>query len=109
MPAPLAIRVDNSDDILVALSGIAPGTKIAADLITTEKIPAKQKLAGRDFNPGDDITMYGVTVGMATQPITAGSLIHTGNITHKSSEYSGKKTDTQWGKTGYIPMAWPHL
>jgi altronate hydrolase len=103
MPAPLAIRVDTNDDILVALTGIAPGTEIAANLITTEEIPAKQKLAGRDFKPGDDITMYGVTVGGATRAIAAGELIHTGNITHKSSEYSGKKTEIPWQKPDTSP------
>ncbi|MCP4846612.1 MAG: altronate dehydratase [Verrucomicrobiaceae bacterium] len=103
MPAPLAIRVDTKDDILVALTDIAPGTEIADTLVTTEEIPAKQKLAGRDFKPGDDITMYGVTVGSATRAIAAGELIHTGNITHKSSEYSGKKTDMPWDKPDPSP------
>ena len=98
MPAPPAIRVDASDDILVALRNIAQATEILEGLRTTEEIPAKQKLAGRDFSQGEDITMYGVTVGTATRPISAGSLIHTGNITHKSSEYSGKKTQRVWKK-----------
>ncbi len=98
MPAPPAIRVDASDDILVALRNIAQTTEILEGLSTTEEIPAKQKLAGRDFSQGEDITMYGVTVGTATRPIAAGSLIHTGNITHKSSEYSGKKTQRVWKK-----------
>jgi altronate hydrolase len=98
MPAPPAIRVDPSDDILVALRDIAPGMEISGGLSTTEEIPAKQKLAGRDFSQGEDITMYGVTVGTATRPIAAGSLIHTENIAHKSSEYSGKKTQSSWKK-----------
>ena len=103
MPAPPAIRVDASDDILVALRSISQTTEILEGLITTEEIPAKQKLAGRDFSQGEDITMYGVTVGTATRPIAAGSLIHTGNITHKSSEYSGKKTQCVWEKPDTSP------
>jgi len=103
MPAPPAIRVDASDDILVALRSITQATEILEGLCTTEEIPAKQKLAGRNFSQGEDIKMYGVTVGTATQPIAAGSLIHTGNITHKSSEYSGKKTQSVWKKPDTSP------
>jgi altronate hydrolase len=98
MPVTPAIRVDPTDDLLVALTDIARGTEIAAPLIATENIPAKQKLAGRDFNPGEEMTMYGVVVGTATKPIAAGDLIHTGNIAHKSSEYSGKSIDLPWEK-----------
>ena len=61
MPAPPAIRVDASDDILVALRNIAQATEILEGLSTTEEIPAKQKLAGRDFSQGEDITIFSLT------------------------------------------------
>jgi altronate hydrolase len=64
--------------------------------LNKELIPAKQKLAGKDFNDGDDITMYGVVVGSTKKSIRSGALISTENITHKSSPYEGKNVETSW-------------
>ena len=49
----IAIRVDPDDDVLVALTDIKCSEEIEPDLITREFIPAKQKLAGRDFIDGE--------------------------------------------------------
>lgn len=61
-----------------------------------EKIPAKQKFAAHDFAPGDLVTMYGVTVGRATQAIPRGALLHTHNIVHATAAFSGKQRDYSW-------------
>ncbi|MEE2808148.1 MAG: altronate dehydratase [Verrucomicrobiota bacterium] len=96
MPHKIAIRVDPDDDVLVALTDIKCSEEIEPDLITREFIPAKQKLAGRDFNDGDNITMYGVVVGSTKKSIRSGELISTENVTHKSSSYEGKNNETDW-------------
>ncbi len=85
----IAIRVDPEDNVLVALTDIKCSTEIEPGLITKELIPAKQKLAGRDFNDGNDITMYGVVVGSTKKTIRSGELISTENVAHKSSPYEG--------------------
>ena len=95
MPSP-AIRVAPDDDVLVALSDLAEGTEVETGLLTAEPIPAKQKLAARAFGIGDDITMYGVTVGTATQPIAEGGLLGTANVAHKSTAFAGKQADRSW-------------
>ncbi|MEC8907048.1 MAG: SAF domain-containing protein, partial [Verrucomicrobiota bacterium] len=92
----IAIRVDPEDNVLVALTDIKCSTEIEPGLVTKELIPAKQKLAGRDFNDGDDITMYGVVVGSTKKTIQSGELISTENIAHKSSPYEGKNVETNW-------------
>lgn len=92
----IAIRVDPDDDVLVALTDIEGSEEIEPDLITREFIPAKQKLAGRDFTDGEDITMYGVVVGSTKKSIRSGELISTENITHKSSSYEGKNNEAAW-------------
>ena len=94
MPRKIAIRVDPDDDVLVALTDINNSEEIEPGLITKELIPAKQKLAGKDFNNGDDITMYGVVVGSTKKLIRSGELISTENVTHKSSPYEGKDIET---------------
>ena len=92
----IAIRVDPEDNVLVALTDIKCSTEIEPGLITKELIPAKQKLAGRDFNDGDDITMYGVVVGSTKKTIRSGELISTENVAHKSSPYEGKNVEINW-------------
>ena len=92
----IAIRVDPDDDVLVALTDIKCSEEIEPDLITREFIPAKQKLAGRDFIDGEDITMYGVVVGSTKKSIRSGELISTENVTHKSSSYEGKNNEAGW-------------
>ena len=96
MSRKIAIRVDPDDDVLVALTDIKSSEEIEPGLITKELIPAKQKLAGKDFNGGDDITMYGVVVGSTKKSIRSGELINTENVTHKSSPYEGKNVETSW-------------
>ena len=96
MPHKIAIRVDPDDDVLVALTDIEGSEEIEPDLITREFIPAKQKLAGRDFTDGEDITMYGVVVGSTKKSIRSGELISSENVTHKSSSYDGKNNEAAW-------------
>ena len=96
MSHPSAIRVDPSDDVLVALEDIVAGAEIEPGLSTAEAIPAKQKVAAREFAAGDEVTMYGVPVGAATEAIDKGGLVHSGNITHKSADFFGKASDVDW-------------
>jgi altronate hydrolase len=61
-----------------------------------EKIPAKQKFAGRDLAIGDRLTMYGVTVGRMRHPVRAGSLLTPDNVAHDTDSYGTKRADTVW-------------
>ncbi len=93
------LQVHPSDDALVALRDLEAGANVTLNgqsWTLREKIPAKQKFAAHDFAVGDLVTMYGVTVGKATQPITAGALIHTHNVVHATSSFSGKQRDYTW-------------
>ena len=96
MSHPIAIRVDPSDNVLVALTDLGAGIDVGDGLTTAEPIPAKQKLAANAFVAGDEITMYGVIVGTANEAIAAGGLLGTSNVTHKSSDYTGKLADVGW-------------
>jgi len=93
------LQVHPADDLIVALRDLEAGASVSLNgqsWTLREKIPAKQKFAAHDFAVGDIITMYGVTVGKAIQPIAAGALIHTHNVIHATSSFSGKQTDYVW-------------
>lgn len=96
MSTPASIlRVHPADDLIVALRDLKAGQMVDSWTLR-EDINAKHKFAARDFALGDLVTMYGVTVGRATQPIAAGSLVHTHNVRHETSTFSGKKSDYLW-------------
>ncbi len=100
MPAHLILQIHPADDAIVALRDLTAGQEVAgADgkrWVLKEMIAAKQKFAARDMVPGDLLTMYGVIVGRATQSIQAGALLHTHNVVHETSAFSGKQKDYVW-------------
>lgn len=92
-------RIHPADTAIVALRTLAAGDSASLDQQTwtlKDAIPAKQKFAARDFAAGDRITMYGVTVGRAKQPIAAGSLLSQSNVAHDTDVFSGKQRDYAW-------------
>lgn len=88
------IQIDPRDNVLVALSPLTPGATVYYGNLScpvTESIPAKQKLSLFDLNPGDVITMYGMVVGEATQPIARGGLLSTRNVRHRAGGYTAQR------------------
>jgi altronate hydrolase len=90
-----ALQIDPRDNVVVALSSLTPGTTVhygaSSSCPVTENIPAKQKLALVDLGPGDLVTMYGMVVGEATQPIARGGLLSTRNIRHRAGGYTAER------------------
>lgn len=93
------LHIHPADNVLVALSDLSKGEIIEfqnEDYALRDDIAAKHKFAMQDFNIGDEIKMYGVLVGKATQPILRGGLVHTHNIKHASNENYQKQRDYLW-------------
>jgi altronate hydrolase len=93
------LRIHPSDNVLVALKDLKAGEKIkyGGETITlANDIPAKHKLTLLELKPNDEIMMYGLLVGKATQPIPKGGVIGTHNVKHKAFPYSGKTKDYSW-------------
>ena len=89
-----ALQIDPRDNVLVALSPLAPERPShygSSSCPVTENIPAKHKLALVDLKPGDLVTMYGMVVGEATQPIARGGLLSTRNIRHRAGGYTAQR------------------
>ncbi|MCU0448717.1 MAG: altronate dehydratase family protein [Bernardetiaceae bacterium] len=94
------LKIHPADNVVVALADLRPGEQVRyADQTyqVRELIPAKHKFAIEAFAPGDAVTMYGVLVGRATQPIAEGGLISTQNLKHAAQPY----------QLGARHLAWP--
>ena len=99
MSARNILRIHPADDLIVALRSLKAGETIQLDGKTwtlRENIGAKHKFAARDFTAGERVIMYGVTVGRTTEPIAAGALVHTHNLTHATDEFGGKQREVSW-------------
>jgi len=93
------IKIDPKDNVLVALTDLAEGTLLQVDgnvLVIQEQIPAKHKIFMQDMLPGDEVIMYGVLVGKATQFIPKGGLMSIENTKHASQDYAYREVDYQW-------------
>ncbi|MBN8820939.1 MULTISPECIES: UxaA family hydrolase [unclassified Spirosoma] len=93
------LKIHPDDSVLVALTDLEPGDRVQwehTNLIVTEAVPAKHKVALHAFEPGDDITMYGVLVGKAKQAIPMGGRLTTFNVQHATNSYDLHGSSYQW-------------
>lgn len=59
-------------------------------------MPTINKFLTRDVQPGDEIRMYGLLVGTATQPIRQGDLLSTRNIRHAAADFHASSETAGW-------------
>ena len=89
------------DNVLVALQNLKKGTQIKYNgwnFTLQMDIEAKHKFTTTPLSIGEEVTMYGVLVGKATQDIGRGEWISTANLKHESEPYSleKRKPFTTW-------------
>jgi altronate hydrolase len=92
-------RLHPDDDALVALRTLHAGQEVALGKkrwLLSEDIPAKHKFAGRDFSPGERVTMYGATIGRATREIPAGTLLSQKNVAHEAEQPAVRDAAFHW-------------
>ena len=93
------LKIHPVDNVLVALADLKAGEKVVYgghSLVLANDVPAKHKFVVNELKADDEIVMYGLLVGKATQPIVKGGVIGTHNIKHKAAPYSGKTKSYQW-------------
>ncbi|GLB48041.1 UxaA family hydrolase [Neptunitalea lumnitzerae] len=93
------IKVHKDDNVAVALTNLKAGETIVLEdteytVLTDTK--AKHKIATTDMAVGDEIIMYGVLVGKASEFIAKGGVLTTENVKHQSAKVSGKTADFNW-------------
>ena len=95
-----ALLIDPSDNLGVALQPLCPGDLVNINgqkVEITQPVAAKHKFALAPLKKGDRCTLYGVTVGVMTEDLTAGGLIHTENLEHKADGFSrNREPFTKW-------------
>ncbi len=74
------IRLHEGDGVVIARTTLMPGTELAPGVTAAERIPAGHKAATRAHAQGEAVRRYGQVIGIATQPIAAGTWVHTHNI-----------------------------
>jgi altronate hydrolase len=93
------LQINPTDNLLVALQDLPKGTVINhnGDQITLQDdIAAKHKFTTEAIPKDGKAFMYGVLVGLASQDILKGGLIHTFNLHHASTDFQGKQQEYLW-------------
>ncbi len=78
------LKIDDKDNVLVALKDLERGEIIFNNetIELKEPIPQKHKLLAEDLQKGDQVVMYGVPVGIVQADLPAGSLLTITNTVH---------------------------
>ncbi|HEY6976211.1 MAG TPA: altronate dehydratase family protein [Chitinophagaceae bacterium] len=95
------LKVHPNDNVIVALTNLAKNEIINFNgeaFQLQDNIAAKHKFAAKDFEPGDEIIMYGVLVGKAQEHIAKGGWISTRNVKHAASSFTIAERKTDWIK-----------
>lgn len=98
--------IDPIDTVAVALTDLEPGERVAKYVNAAETIPAKHKVALKEFKKGDRVHMYGVTVGIAEKDIPAGGLLTTKNLKHEIDNYSAANRSPKVNWTPHDVSRW---
>lgn len=93
------LKIHPKDNVIVALSDIRQGDRIIEngdEIEITDFIPAKHKIAIKTLQPGQEVIMYGVTVGKALTRIISGGAITTQNVAHQAASFGGRAAQQTW-------------
>jgi altronate hydrolase len=93
------LQINPTDNLLVALLDLPKGTVInhnGNQITLQDDIAAKHKFTTEAIAKDGKATMYGVLVGLASQDIPKGGLIHTFNLHHAATDFKGKQEDYHW-------------
>ncbi|UCD82736.1 MAG: altronate dehydratase [Desulfobacterales bacterium] len=84
-PHSFTIRLNHSDNVVVARVDIAAGTTIPEEQITCrDPISFGHKVAAASIKSGEAVKKYGQIIGFASKDIRAGEHVHTHNVGMKA-------------------------
>ena len=82
-----ALMLSNKDNVATSLGNVEPGADVQVRLgkeirkiKTLEKIPYGFKIAVADIAKDSNVVKYGESIGIASQDIKQGQLVHVHNI-----------------------------
>ena len=77
------IKINNTDNVVVAIADIAEGEIIVVDgksILIKSAIPTGHKIAGKSIKANENVIKYGYAIGHAIQEIQEGEHVHTHNV-----------------------------
>ncbi|MES2995322.1 MAG: altronate dehydratase family protein [Verrucomicrobiota bacterium] len=84
------LQIDSRDNVWVALRDLKAGEIVnigdQSVKISTD-VNAKHKFPVQPLKKGDEVILYGVLVGKASEDVPAGALLHTHNLKHASEPF----------------------
>jgi len=95
------IKIHPQDDLLVSLTDLKTGDVVYVDdeeFTILDNVPAKHKIASRDFAIDELLHLYGIVIGKAVCPIKKGQLISSLNTRHEAEPYRVRPTRYTWKK-----------
>src|SRR5271166_2256775 len=79
LTAPRALRLDPSDNVVIAIDEIAAGAAPAGGVSARERIPKGHKMAVAAVEAGAPIRKFRQIIGFASRPVSAGEWVHEHN------------------------------
>jgi len=103
--APLTIRLNANDNVVVARTEILPNTEVPGEgVLTRAPIPSGHKIATAAIAKGEAVRKYDQIIGFAMEDIAVGDHIHTHNCEFRMFErdyaYSTELSDTPFVPEG---------
>jgi len=95
----LVLKINNKDNVLVALQNLDTGAQIIYDghtYLILEAIPAKHKFFMQDMKIGEAIIMYGVLVGKVQCDVKQGMRMSVENTSHAAEPFAYRDVDYKW-------------
>jgi altronate hydrolase len=79
MTTPRALRLDPSDNVIIAIDEISAGSEPTAGVRARERVPKGHKMAVAPVEEGEPIRKFGQIIGFASRRIAAGEWVHEHN------------------------------
>ena len=71
----LLVKINEADNVAIAVQEIKAGTEVEKDLIARQDIPQAHKIALTKIPAGEPVIRYGVILGYAMNDIETGELL----------------------------------
>src|SRR5271155_1924486 len=84
MTTPRALRLDPSDNVVIAIDEIAAGAAPEGGVVARERIPKGHKMAVAAVDAGAAVRKFGQIIGFASRPIAPGEWVHEHNCAVES-------------------------
>ncbi|GAB4071919.1 altronate dehydratase [Ancylobacter sonchi] len=80
MSAPRILRLNDADNVIIAVDKIAAGAELPDGVAAGRMIPKGHKVASRPIPKGEAIRKFGQVIGFAKDDIPAGEWVHEHNV-----------------------------